>query len=201
MNQRENKFLEHPTTKLVGIILLTLLLIMVSLILFEDVGLNNALLIYNIFGTLALISFLYSFYATSRKLYNDLSLGVSRKEFYINYLKNIGLVLLISIFLVIYYILVYKIIIGVNVPIFESFDLGKLIYLPIMFLAVTFLGFTLGIVKLKKRFFYTLVGIITILVVLSLIYLTIKYLLSIFLSVIIIALGVYNYILVKNIDV
>lgn len=197
----KEKLLENPTIKLIGIILLTFLLILVSIILFEDVGLNNSILIYNIFGTLALISFLFSFHTTSRKLYNELSLGVSRKEFYIKYLKNIGFVLILSLAFIIYYLFIYKLIIDDNIPLLESFDLGKLIYLPMVFLSLSFLGFLLGILKMRKAFFYTLVIIITTLIVVSIIYISIKNLFNIFLGLIEILLGVFNYFLVKNVDV
>jgi len=197
----KEKLLENPTIKLIGIILLTFLLILVSIILFEDLGLNNSILIYNIFGTLALISFLFSFHTTSRKLYNELSLGVSRKEFYIKYLKNIGFVLILSLAFIIYYLFIYKLIIDDNIPLLESFDLGKLIYLPMVFLSLSFLGFLLGILKMRKTFFYTLVIIITTLIVVSIIYISIKNLFNIFLGLIVILLGVFNYFLVKNVDV
>lgn len=197
----KEKLLENPTIKLIGIILLTFLLILVSIILFEDLGLNNSILIYNIFGTLALISFLFSFHTTSRKLYNELSLGVSRKEFYIKYLKNIGFVLILSLAFIIYYLFIYKLIIDDNIPLLESFDLGKLIYLPMVFLSLSFLGFLLGILKMRKAFFYTLVIIITTLIVVSIIYISIKNLFNIFLGLIVILLGVFNYFLVKNVDV
>lgn len=197
----KEKLLENPTIKLIGIILLTFLLILVSIILFEDLGLNNSILIYNIFGTLALISFLFSFHTTSRKLYNELSLGVSRKEFYIKYLKNIGFVLILSLAFIIYYLFIYKLIIDDNIPLLESFDLGKLIYLPMVFLSLSFLGFLLGILKMRKAFFYTLVIIITTLIVVSIIYISIKNLFNIFLGLIEILLGVFNYFLVKNVDV
>lgn len=197
----KEKLLENPTIKLIGIILLTFLLILVSIILFEDLGLNNSILIYNIFGTLALISFLFSFHTTSRKLYNELSLGVSRKEFYIKYLKNIGFVLILSLAFIIYYLFIYKLIIDDNIPLLESFDIGKLIYLPMVFLSLSFLGFLLGILKMRKTFFYTLVIIITTLIVVSIIYISIKNLFNIFLGLIVILLGVFNYFLVKNADV
>lgn len=197
----KEKLLENPTIKLIGIILLTFLLILVSIILFEDLGLNNSILIYNIFGTLALISFLFSFHTTSRKLYNELSLGVSRKEFYIKYLKNIGFVLILSLAFIIYYLFIYKLIIDDNIPLLESFDLGKLIYLPMVFLSLSFLGFLLGILKMRKTFFYTLVIIITTLIVVSIIYISIKNLFNILLGLIVILLGVFNYFLVKNVDV
>lgn len=197
----KEKLLENPTIKLIGIILLTFLLILVSIILFEDLGLNNSILIYNIFGTLALISFLFSFHTTSRKLYNELSLGVSRKEFYIKYLKNIGFVLILSLAFIIYYLFIYKLIIDDNIPLLESFDLGKLIYLPMVFLSLSFLGFLLGILKMRKTFFYTLAIIITTLIVVSIIYISIKNLFNIFLGLIVILLGVFNYFLVKNVDV
>jgi len=197
----KEKLLENPTIKSIGIILLTFLLILVSIILFEDLGLNNSILIYNIFGTLALISFLFSFHTTSRKLYNELSLGVSRKEFYIKYLKNIGFVLILSLAFIIYYLFIYKLIIDDNIPLLESFDLGKLIYLPMVFLSLSFLGFLLGILKMRKTFFYTLVIIITTLIVVSIIYISIKNLFNILLGLIVILLGVFNYFLVKNVDV
>lgn len=201
MKSKENKFLEHPTVKLISIIILTLLLIMIALILFEDVGLDNSMLIYNIFGTLALVSFLYSFHTTSKKLYNDLCLGTTRKEFYIKYLKNIILVLFIALFFVAYYILSYWLIIPTNTPIFEIFDLKTLIYLPTLFLGLSFFGFLLGIIKLKRKFFYTIAGFITAMVVISLMYLTIRYLFTISLGVVVIGIGMFNYYLVRKIHI
>lgn len=195
------KILESSLAKLIGIIILTLLLIFVSIILFEDVGLDNSMLIYNIFGTLTLVSFLYSFHTTSKKLYNELSLGITRKEFYKNYLKNISIVLLVSIFFVIYYMIIYKLIIGTNNSLSTSFDIKKVIYLPMTFLTLSFFGFFLGIMKMRRSFFYTLVIIITTIVVLIVTYMSIKQLYNILLGLIVISLGVLDYILVKNVDV
>lgn len=201
MKEKQIKILNNPTVKLISIIILTLLLIMVSIILFEDMDLNSSMLIYNIYGTLILVSFLYSFHTTSKKLYIDLSLGVSRKDFYKKYLKNIIFVLIISLFFVAYYILAYKLIIGLNKPIFDEFRLQILIYLPIIFLSLSFLGFALGIVKMKRRFFYTIVFVVSVLVVISVMYLTIVYLFNIFLSVIVIGLAVFDYYLLKKINI
>lgn len=194
-----NKFFEIPSVKLISVILLTLLLILISLILFEDLNLDPSMLIYNIYGTIALISFLYSFYSTNKKLYNELSLGISRKEFYKRYLKNIFFILGVTIFFVIYYILLYKFIIGGSKPIFDEFKLGMLIYLPTVFLSLSFLGFLLGILRMKKGIFYSVGFVIATLVVLSIIYLTIFYLLSILLGIVFIGLGVLNYYILKNV--
>lgn len=201
MKIKDIKFFEHPTVKLVSIIILTLLLIMVSLILFEDLDLNPSMLIYNIYGTIALVSFLYSFHTASKKLYNDLSLGISRKQVYKRYLKNTFFVLLISMFFVGYYIFSYRVIIGGSTPVFEEFKLEVLIYLTSIFLSLSFLGFQLGILKMKSGFFYSIVVVIIVLVVLSIVYLTIIYLLSILLGIVVIALGIVNYLLLKNIKV
>jgi hypothetical protein len=195
-----NEYFERPLAKLVATIVLTLILILISLILFEDLDLDPSMLIYNIYGTIALVSFLYSFYTTNKKLYNDLSLGVNRKSFYIRYLKNIFFVLGISLFFIAYYILLYKFIIGDNKPIFAEFKLEILIYLSTIFLSLSFLGFLLGILKMKRGIFYTLAIIITTLIVLSLIYLTILYLLSILLGVVIIGLGILNYYVLKLVN-
>lgn len=195
------KILDSSLAKFTGLIILTLLLIFVSIILFEDVGLDNSMLIYNIFGTLTLVSFLYSFHTTSKKLYNELSLGITRKEFYKNYLKNISIVLLVSIFFVIYYMIIYKLIIGTNNSLSTSFDIKKVIYLPMTFLTLSFFGFFLGIMKMRRSFFYTLVVIITTIVVLIVTYISIKQLYNILLGLIVISLGVLDYILVKNVDV
>ena len=201
MKDKELKFINNPTVKLISIIILTLLLIMVSIILFEDMDLNSLMFIYNIYGTLILVSFLYSFHTTSKKLYIDLSLGICRRDFYIKYLKNILFVLGISLFFVVYYIFSYKLIIGLNKPIFSEFRLQVLIYLPIVFLSLSFLGFTFGIVKMKRGFFFTIVFVISALVVFSVIYLTIVYLLNILLGLIVIGLGVFNYYLLKRVNI
>src|SRR5690554_6160371 len=116
MKSKANDFFEKPIVKLISIIILTLLLIMVSLILFEDLDLDSSLLIYNIYGTISLVSFLYSFHTANKKLFNDLSLGISRKNVYKRYLKNVFFVLLVSIFFVLYYIFAYKYIIGGSIP-------------------------------------------------------------------------------------
>jgi len=200
MKNKTNEFFEKPIIKLISIIFLTLLLILISLILFEDLNLDTSMLIYNIYGTIALVGFLYSFHTTNKKLYNDLSLGISRKRFYKKYLKNTFFILTITIFFVAYYIFLYKLIIAGNKPVFDEFRLEMLTYLSTIFLCLSFLGFFLGILKIKKGIFYPLVFIIIVLIVLSIIYFMDFYLLSILLGIVFISLGIINYIMIKNIN-
>ncbi|MCK9471020.1 MAG: hypothetical protein WC006_02990 [Bacilli bacterium] len=201
MKKLDNKFFENEIVKLVSIIILTLLLIMVSLILFEDLDLDPSLLIYNIYGTLSLVSFLYSYHSSSKRLYNDLSLGISRRNVYKIYLKNIFFVLLVSLFFVSFYIFSYQFIIGGSRPLFDEFKIEIIVYLTSIFLSLSLFGFLLGILKLKRGFFYSIVLVITVMVVLSIIYYTIIYLLSILLGIIVIGLGILNYIILKNIKI
>lgn len=201
MKDKITNFFNNANVKMVLILLGTLLLIMVSIILFADVGLDNTMLIYNIFGTLALVGFLYSFHITKRKLYSDLALGRTRKQFFYIYLKNIFFVLGIASFLVVYYILVYKLIIDTGLPLLAIFDFKKIISLPAGFIALSFLGFTLGILKMNSGLFYTLASIIAIISTLSIIYISFEYLLSIVIVVFTLILGGINYCLIRRVNV
>lgn len=201
--KKELKLIENPTFKLISIIILTLVLILIAIILFDDVGLDQSMLIYNIFGTLTLIGFLYSFQMASNKLYNALSFGVSRKKYYLAYLKNIVFVLLIALLFGVYYIFIYKLIIDTNVVIFVLFDLNRIIYLPTLFLSLSFLGFLFGIAKMKRGYLYLLAILITTAVVVSILFLDNQIVFSslvTFLGLVVIILGLINYYLVKNIE-
>jgi len=195
------KKIDNEDIKLIGNILLTFILIFIAIVLFEDVGLDNSMLIYNIYGTLALVSFLYSYHSSNKKLYNDVSFGITRKEFFFSYLKNIGLVLGLSLIFVIYYMIIFKLIIVNNHSILKTFNLQKIICLPLVFLGLSFLGFLLGILKMRKQFFYTLVSILSTLIVLGVTYIGIKYYFNIMLGVVVIGLGIIDFLLIDKVNI
>ena len=201
MKDKWNKFTRNFSVKLISVIVLALFLIMVSIVLFEDVGLDNSILIYNIFGTISLIGFLYSYALTKKNIRVDFGMGVTRKQIYKSYLKNTLLVLFISLFLVAYYILIFKIVIMKNISLNKFFDMRILIFLPLIFLSLSFLGFFLGIMKIHSGFVYSLIALITTIIVLVIIYLTIAYFLNLILLLIVLGLGFLNYYLIKNYDI
>lgn len=201
MKDKWNKFTSNFSVKLISVIVLALFLIMVSIVLFEDVGLDNSILIYNIFGTISLIGFLYSYALTKKNIRVDFGMGVTRKQIYKSYLKNTLLVLFISLFLVAYYILIFKIVIMKNISLNKFFDMRILIFLPLIFLSLSFLGFFLGIMKIHSGFVYSLIALITTIIVLVIIYLTIAYFLNLILLLIVLGLGFLNYYLIKNYDI
>lgn len=201
MKDKWNKFTSNFSVKLISVIVLALLLIMVSIVLFEDVGLDNSILIYNIFGTISLIGFLYSYALTKKNIRIDFGIGVTRKQIYKSYLKNILVVLLISLFLVAYYILIFKIVIVKNISLNKYFDIRILIFLPLIFLSLSFLGFFLGMMKIHSGLVYSLIALITTVIVLVIIYLTVAYFLNLILFIIVLGLGFLNYYLIKTYDI
>lgn len=201
MKDKWNKLTSNFSVKLISVIVLALLLIMVSIVLFEDVGLDNSILIYNIFGTISLIGFLYSYALTKKNIRIDFGIGVTRKQIYKSYLKNILVVLLISLFLVAYYILIFKIVIVKNISLNKYFDMRILIFLPLIFLSLSFLGFFLGMMKIHSGLVYSLIALITTVIVLVIIYLTVAYFLNLILFIIVLGLGFLNYYLIKTYDI
>jgi len=199
--KKYKRFLENNKTRLVLVIVSALILIMISIVLFEDIDLDNTILVYNIFGTLALIGFLYSYSLTKKNIKNDLCVGITRKEIYKSYLRNIMICLVVSILLVIYYMVIYKLVINVNTSIFSLFDIEEILFLPLIFLALSFFGFFLGMVQMRKKIFYLLFLCTNTIIVVFVIYFNMEYYLDLILLGFVLTLLILNYRLIKKYDI
>lgn len=197
-NNKWNAFWNRDIVKPISVFVLALVLIMVSIVLFEDIKLDNSILIMNIFGTLSLIGFLYSYALTKKNMYKDLSLGYTRKEIFVKYMKNILLVLGIAIVLVGYYILIYILVINHESRILSLFDFRLITLLPLIFLSLSFLGFLLGLLKLKRRFFYSLATVLCSGIAVLLIFYSTAYLFNGLLLMFVVLLGFADYLLMIN---
>jgi hypothetical protein len=163
----------NEIARLITVILTALFLITVSIILFDDIDFDNRILIYALFGTIALIGFLYSYALTRRNVRLRMNFGYTRKVIYRNYLKNTLICLLVSIFLAAYYMIIYNLVYYQKFSIFEVFDLREVVFLPLIYLILSFLGFFLGIFKMNRDIFYSLTAFIIACLVLVIIYYTI----------------------------
>ncbi|HEY8396152.1 MAG TPA: hypothetical protein VIK96_05170 [Bacilli bacterium] len=188
-------WLNNDASKLVAVIISALFLITVSIILFNDIAFDNRILIYALFGTIALTGFLYSFALSGKNAWIRLSFGITRKEIYKNYIKNSILCLIVSIFLAAYYMVIYNLVYKHNLMITKVFDLREVVFLPLIYLILSFLGFFLGIFKMNRNLFYTLTGIIVTCLVLIIIFYTIAYWLNFVLLGFAILFGLVNYLL------
>ena len=59
--EKYHRLTQNYFAQLVVAFVSALLLIMTAIVLFEDIDLDNTMLIYNIYGTLALVGFIYSY--------------------------------------------------------------------------------------------------------------------------------------------
>jgi predicted acyltransferase len=112
---RFKKLMNNYYFQLFWVIIIALILIMISIVLVEDIDMDNRIFRFNLFGTLALIGFLYSYSLTKKNIRNDLSVGMTRKETYLSYLKNVFIALFVAQFFVIYYMVIYKIVINLTI--------------------------------------------------------------------------------------
>jgi hypothetical protein len=184
--------------QLAAAVVSALFLIMAATVLFEDINLDNTMLIYNIFGTLTMVGFIFSYNLTKKHLRSELEAGVTRKRVYRNYLVNTFIVLAVSLFIAAYYMFIYKTIIKNTLTLLEIFDFRKIVFLPLIFLLISFSGFILGLIQMRKRFFYTLFIAFVCGLVLIIIYLSITYYINIILLAAVIMLIVINYFLIAN---
>ncbi|MDD4000587.1 MAG: hypothetical protein PHX62_06820 [Bacilli bacterium] len=190
-----NAFKNNDVIKLVAVIASALLLITVLIILLDDIAFDHRILIYALFGTIAAIGFLYSYSLTKRNARIRLSFGYTRKAIYKNYLKNTLICLLVSIFLAAYYMLIYNLVNNYKFSILDVFDLREVVFLPLVYLLLSFLGFFLGVFKMSRNLFYSLFTFIIAFLVIILIYYTITNLLNYLLLGIAIIFGILNYLL------
>ncbi|MCK9536163.1 MAG: hypothetical protein M0R05_01020 [Bacilli bacterium] len=175
-----------------------LFLIMVAIVLFEDIDLDNTMLIYNIFGTLTLVGFIYSYNLTKKHLRSKLEVGITRKQIYRNYFVNIMITLIVALFLVAYYMFVYKKVIKNTLTILQLFDFKKMLFLPLVFLLVSFIGFVFGIIQIKRKVFYLLFTVIVMGLIIVVIYFSIAYFINLILLAAVLIMGMINYLLIIN---
>jgi hypothetical protein len=194
-NEKLTNFLNKDIVKLIAVIFSILLLILISVILFEDIDLDNRILIYNIFGTLALAGFLYSYSLTKKNTPLKLSMGITRKTIYFGYLKNTIFSLLTSLFIAVFYMLIYNLVIYKKFSILEVFDLREVVFLPMVYLILSSLGFFLGVYKLQSKIFYSLSVLIAVILVLVIIFFGVAYWLTIVLFTFGVSFQVINYFL------
>lgn len=197
-NEKLTNFLNRDVVKLIMVIFCILVLIFVSIVLFEDIDLDKRIIIYNIFGILALAGFLYSYSLTKKNTPLKLSMGITRKTIYFNYLKNTIISLFISLFIAVYYMLIYNLVLYGKFSILEVFDIREVVFLPMVYLVLSALGFFLGIYKLQSKIFYILSVLITVGLVLVIIYFSVAYWLTLVLFAFGVLFEVINYFLFKR---
>jgi len=152
--QKINAFFKNYYVQLTLFFLLALFLILVSIVFLEDIGANSDILIYNIFGTLAFSGLLYSFHLSKTKIRQLTQAGKTRADIYKDYMLRLIASLGVSVLLVAYYIVLFKIYVN------EQFDYDKILFLPMMTLFLSLLGFLLGMLKMKTVWLYVLFGIL-----------------------------------------
>ena len=80
----------------------------------------------------------------------------------------------------------------------QLFDFKKIIFLPLIYLLISFSGFILGIIQMRKKVFYVLFSIVVSGLVLIIIYLSITYYVNMALLLAVLILAVINYFLIAN---
>ena len=135
--------------------LLALALILFAVLFLDDIQAPTDMLIYNIFGTLAILGYLQSYHFTLKKMKMSLAIGNTRKQIYQRYLLRLLISLGLSILLVVYYIIIFKLYVN------QYFDYSKIIFLPLVTVILSLLGFFEGLLRFK---FYWMLAILTLIV-------------------------------------
>lgn len=187
------RIINSEAWKLAAAIIAALFLITVSIILFDDIAFDNRIFIYALFGTIALTGFLYSFSLTGKEAWMRLSFGVTRKAIYRKYILNSFLSLVVSVFLAAYYMVIYYLVYDHDLLITEVFNFREVVFLPLVYLALSFLGFFLGMCKMNRNIFYTLTGIIVVSLSVVVIYFSITNWMNFLLLAFSIVFGMVNY--------
>lgn len=187
------RIINSEAWKLAAVIIAALFLITVSIILFDDIAFDNRIFIYALFGTIALTGFLYSFSLTGKEAWMRLSFGVTRKAIYRKYILNSFLSLVVSVFLAAYYMVIYYLVYDHDLLITEVFNFREVVFLPLVYLALSFLGFFLGMCKMNRNIFYTLTGIIVVSLSVVVIYFSITNWMNYLLLAFSIVFGMVNY--------
>jgi len=187
------RIINSEAWKLAAVIIAALFLITVSIILFDDIAFDNRIFIYALFGTIALTGFLYSFSLTGKEAWMRLSFGVTRKAIYRKYILNSFLSLVVSVFLAAYYMVIYYLVYDHDLLITEVFNFREVVFLPLVYLALSFLGFFLGMCKMNRNIFYTLTGIIVVSLSVVVIYFSITNWMNFLLLAFSIVFGMVNY--------
>jgi hypothetical protein len=152
--QKINAFFKNYYVQLTLFFLLALFLILVSIVFLEDIGANSDILIYNIFGTLAFSGLLFSFHLSKTKLRQLTQAGKTRADIYKDYLLRLMAGLGVSVLLVAYYIVLFKIYVN------QQFDYEKILFLPMVTLFISLVGFLMGMLRMKRVWLYVLFGIL-----------------------------------------
>lgn len=187
------RIINSEAWKLAAVIIAALFLITVSIILFDDIAFDNRIFIYALFGTIALTGFLYSFSLTGKEAWMRLSFCVTRKAIYRKYILNSFLSLVVSVFLAAYYMVIYYLVYDHDLLITEVFNFREVVFLPLVYLALSFLGFFLGMCKMNRNIFYTLTGIIVVSLSVVVIYFSITNWMNYLLLAFSIVFGMVNY--------
>jgi hypothetical protein len=193
--QKINAFFKNYYVQLTLFFLLALFLILVSIVFLEDIGADSDILIYNIFGTLAFSGLLFSFHLSKTKIRQLAQAGKTRADIYKDYMLRLIVSVGVSVLLVAYYIVLFKIYVN------EQFDYDKILFLPMMTLFLSLLGFLLGMIRMKTVWLYVLFGILLGGLALIVIYFQIGYYLdlALLLGVLILSGVCYRLIIRKNI--
>jgi hypothetical protein len=127
-------------------------------------------------------------------------MGKTRRAIYLSYLRKTILSLFVSLLLAAFYMLIYNLILKSKFSFMQVFDFREIIFLPLVYLVLSSLGFFLGIYKVQSKVFYILTGFIIAALVLLIIYFSVAYWLTLTLFLFTILFGVFNYLLFMKYD-
>ncbi|MGD9605416.1 MAG: hypothetical protein AB7V00_04610 [Bacilli bacterium] len=173
--------------------ILALMLILFSVIFLDDIKAPSNILIYNIFGTLAILGYWESYQLGKKKLRLALSVGITRKQAFAKYIFRLLLSLGLSILLVGYYILIFKLYVN------QYFDYSKVIFLPLVTVILSLLGFLEGLLHFKFVGVMIILGLISFGLIAIIIFVSIPFYFDIILLGIALVLAFINRSLVNKI--
>lgn len=140
--------------QVVGMFLLALVLIFVSVIFLNDIKAPSNILIYNIFGTLGISSFLENVQLAKNKLRRFVNIGITRRDVYFDYLKRLLFSIVLSLLLVAFYIFIFKLYVD------AFFDYSKVIFLPLVAALLSQIGFLVGLFRFKNAIVHIIFGLV-----------------------------------------
>ncbi|MDD3107044.1 MAG: hypothetical protein PHP65_04505 [Bacilli bacterium] len=154
MKERLQHIFQLHMVQVVGMFLLALVLIFVSVIFLNDIKAPSNILIYNIFGTLGISSFLENVQLAKNKLRRFVNIGITRRDVYFDYLKRLLFSIVLSLLLVAFYIFIFKLYVD------AFFDYSKVIFLPLVAALLSQIGFLVGLFRFKNAIVHIIFGLV-----------------------------------------
>ncbi len=154
MKEKLQHIFQLHMVQVVGMFLLALVLIFVSVIFLNDIKAPSNILIYNIFGTLGISSFLENVQLAKNKLRRFVNIGITRRDVYFDYLKRLLFSIVLSLLLVAFYIFIFKLYVD------AFFDYSKVIFLPLVAALLSQIGFLVGLFRFKNTIVHIIFGLV-----------------------------------------